>query len=181
MLRIVYAILLGLVGAGIVHIAILLLLPALSDRDAWSRLAAAGDLYSFVRLGGEPGSAPVVTSADPHFEAMACRFDLSEGAAHVQAEGRTPFWSISVYNRAGQNIYSFNDRTATDGILDLVLATPAQVIALRRSLPPDLEQSIIVEVGSSDGIVVLRGFIPDESWRDRVDDYLTGAQCASLA
>jgi len=39
--RLLYAVVLGLVGAAIVHIAVLFLLPRLSERDAWSRLAAA--------------------------------------------------------------------------------------------------------------------------------------------
>lgn len=179
--KLVYATLLGLLGAGIVHIAILLLLPAVSAQDAWSRLAAAGDLQTFVMLGEERGSLARLAAADPYFEAAACRFDLTAGGVHVEAAGRVPFWSISVYDRGGQNIYSFNDRTAVDGNLDLVLATPAQVIALRRSLPAALEQSIIVEIGAAQGIVVLRGFAPDESWRAGVADYLAGAQCAPLA
>jgi uncharacterized membrane protein len=178
MLRTVYAILLGLLGAGIVHIAILLLLPSLSDRDAWSRLAEAGDLHTFVKLGGGGGTAALVTSADPHFQAAACRFDLADDPVHVQAEGSVPFWSISVYNRSGQNIYSYNDRTASERALDLVLATPAQAVALRRSLPAELERSVIVEMAADQGMVVLRSFIPDDSWRTRVEAYLAGAECA---
>lgn len=177
-LRLVYAILIGLLGAGVVHIAILLLLPGLTDRDAWSRLAEAGELQSFVRLENETGSAAMLASMDPHFEAAACRFDLSKGYTHVQASGRVPFWSVSVYDRIGQNVYSFNDRTAADGILDLVVATPVQAMALRRSLPAGLEQSIIVELGTVEGIVVLRSFVPDASWRELVRDYLSGAECA---
>jgi len=41
MRKLLYAVLLGLIGAGIVHIVILILLPLFSQRDAWSRLAAA--------------------------------------------------------------------------------------------------------------------------------------------
>jgi len=35
--RLFHAVLLGLVGAGIVHIVVLLLVPEFSERDAWSR------------------------------------------------------------------------------------------------------------------------------------------------
>jgi len=44
MRKLIYAALLGLVGAGIVHIAVLLMVPDFSERDAWSRLAQASDL-----------------------------------------------------------------------------------------------------------------------------------------
>jgi uncharacterized membrane protein len=44
MLRLFYILLIGIVGAGIVHIAVLLLLPQFSERDAWSsRSDAAAD------------------------------------------------------------------------------------------------------------------------------------------
>ncbi|TGU34848.1 DUF1254 domain-containing protein, partial [bacterium M00.F.Ca.ET.152.01.1.1] len=63
--RLLHAILLGLVGAGIVHIIVLLLVPEFSERDAWSRLSLASDLYRMNRLDAEAGGAPVVKSVDP--------------------------------------------------------------------------------------------------------------------
>ena len=83
MLRLLYAILLGVVGAGIVHISILLLLPLFSDRDAWSRLAAAADLYVVTAADGSDGSAPTVEAPDPFFRAVACRFDLEDGPVRL--------------------------------------------------------------------------------------------------
>lgn len=175
--RIAYAVLLGLLGAGIVHIAVLLLLPSLSERNAWSLLGAAGGLNRFVTLGADSPAARLVRSADPLFEAAACRFDLGQGPVHVEAPSRTPFWSVSIYNRKGENIYSFNDRTATEGVLDLVLATPVQMLELKKELPPELEQSIVVEVDATDGIVVLRRLAPDATWRPLIADYLSNATC----
>ena len=124
MLRAFYAVLVGLVGAGIIHIAVLLLIPQFSDRDAWSRLAMAADFYRPVRIDPE-GMAPMASSSDPLFYASACRFDLAEGIVHVVGPGKAPFWSVSVYDRGGQNIYSFNDRTPPDGSLDFVVLSPA--------------------------------------------------------
>ena len=53
---------------------------------------------------------------------------------------RCPFWSVSVYDRSGQNIYSFNDRTPPDGNLDFVVLTPAQMIELRKDLPDGIRE-----------------------------------------
>ena len=41
------ALLFGLIGAGIVHIAVVLLVPFYSDRNAWSRISAYGDDWQF--------------------------------------------------------------------------------------------------------------------------------------
>ena len=52
----------------------------------------------------------------------------------IKAPGNVPFWSVSVYDRSGHNIYSFNDHTATGGKLDSVVLTPAQMIEVRKEL-----------------------------------------------
>ncbi len=177
MIRMVYAILVGIVGAGIVHAVILLLLPNYSQRDAWSRLAAKTDFYQFSRVSSEGANSPAIHAVDPFFDAAACRFDLSEGVVHVHASGHVPFWSASVYNRRGQNIYSLNDRTATLGALDLVLVTPAQMIELRKDVPAEFQKSVFVEADVGKGIVAIRSFVPDETWKSAVSDYLDGARC----
>jgi uncharacterized membrane protein len=177
MTRFLYAILVGLVGAGVVHAIILLILPHYSERDAWARLATHADYYHFTRMSGED-APPVVRGVDPFFDAVACRFDLSEGVVHVKATGHVPFWSVSVYNRHGQNIYSLNDRAQTLGDLDLVLVTPAQMIELKKSLPKEFEKSVFMEADVGRGIVAIRSFVPDETWKKAIADYLNDASCA---
>ena len=177
MLRFIHALVAGLVGAGIVHIAIVMLLPQFSERDAWSRLAMAADLYRMVRIDAQAGQAPIVNSVDPLFYAAACRFDLGEGIVHIRSPGKTPFWSVSVYDRGGQNVYSFNDRTAETGVLDFVVLTRAQTIELRKDLPEDLMGSIFVETTLGEGMVVIRSFVPDRSFGPTVAGFLDAAAC----
>jgi uncharacterized membrane protein len=177
MIRLLYAILVGLVGAGVVHAIILLILPHYSERDAWTRLAANADYYHFTRMSGED-ARPVMRGVDPFFDTVACRFDLSEGVVHVKAAGHVPFWSVSVYDRHGQNIYSLNDRAQALGDLDLVLVTPAQMIELKKSVPKEFEKSVFMEADVGRGIVAIRSFVPDETWKKAVADYLNNARCA---
>ncbi|MEP6564962.1 MAG: DUF1254 domain-containing protein [Mesorhizobium sp.] len=177
MRRLLHAILLGLLGAGIVHIVVLILVPEFSERDAWSRLAMASDLYKMTRLDAEAGGAPVVKSVDPLFYAVACRFDLAEGMVRVKAPGNVPFWSVSVYDRNGHNFYSFNDHTATGGVLDTVVLTPAQMIEVRKELPEDLQGAIFVEAPIDEGIFVIRSFVPDDSWKPVVSRFLEQSSC----
>lgn len=177
MLRVLYALLIGLFGAGIIHIAILFLVPDFSERDAWSRLAMASDFYKITRLDTEVDGGPIVRAGDPLFRAVACRFDLEDGPVQVNAPGLVPFWSMSVYNRSGQNIYSFNDRAAQSGLLDVVVLTPEQMIDLRKDVPAELQRSVFVETQIGEGIVVVRGFAPDESWTKAIGEFLGGAAC----
>lgn len=175
--KLLHAVLLGLLGAGIVHIIVLMLVPEFSERDAWSRLAMASDLYKMTRLDAEAGGAPVVKSVDPLFYAAACRFDLAEGMVRIKAPGNVPFWSVSVYDRGGHNIYSFNDHSANGGVLDTVVLTPAQMIDVRRELPEEFQGAIFVEAPIEEGIFVIRAFVPDDSWRPIVSHFLEQGSC----
>lgn len=173
MRRLIHALLLGLLGAGIVHIVVLFLIPDLSERDTWARLETAADLY---------GITPVVAkSVDPLFRVVACRFDLDDGMAQIKAPGNVPFWSVSIYDRNGHNVYSFNDRSAEKGVLDTVVLTPAQMIAVRKDLPADLVGSVFVETEARQGIAVVRAFVPDDSWKPGVERFLAQASCAPQA
>ncbi|CDX46318.1 conserved hypothetical protein [Mesorhizobium plurifarium] len=177
MRKLLHAMILGLLGAGIVHIVVLFLVPEFSERDAWSRLAMASDLYKMTRLDAEAGGAPVVKSVDPLFYAAACRFDLTDGLVRIRAPGDVPFWSASVYDRNGHNIYSFNDHNANGEKLDAVVLTPAQMIDVRRDLPEDLQGAIFVEAPIEEGIFVVRAFVPDESWKPIVSRFLEQSAC----
>lgn len=177
MLRLAYALLLGLVGAGIVHIVVLFLLPHYTERDAWSQLSAASEFYTVTHIGGSAATTPLVRSVDPLFSAVACRFDLTDGVLHVTASGRAPFWSMSVYDRNGQNIFSFNDRTTSDGSVDFVVLTPVQTIEVRKALPEEFVDAVFVEADIDQGIVVIRAFVPDRTWRTAVGRFLEGVNC----
>lgn len=174
------ALLFGLIGAGIVHIAVVLLVPFYSDRNAWSRISAYGDDWQFhsVTRDGAPGTVPL--AFDPLFQAAACRFDIVDLPAHITGIGTAPYWSISVYNRQGENIYSINDRTAIADQLDLVIATPLQMIELNKTKPAAAENSVLIEADMDEGFVVIRSFVPDESWKEEIDSFLKSASCTPL-
>jgi uncharacterized membrane protein len=178
MFRLVHALLLGLVGAGIVHIVVLFLLPHYTDRDAWSQLSAASEYYTATHIGGSAATTPLVRSVDPLFSAVACRFDLADGVLHVKAPGRVPFWSMSVYDRNGQNIFSFNDRTAADGSLNFVVLTPVQTIEVRKALPEEFVEAVFVEADIDQGMIVIRAFVPDRTWRTAVARFLEEVDCS---
>lgn len=181
MARLIYALILGVVGAGIVHISILLLIPYYSERDAWALVSEAGPPYAIHRLRRDGPAARALANADPMFEIAACRFDLSDGSVHIFSPGHVPFWSLSVFDRRGQNMFSLNDRTATGNVLDVVVATPVQLIELRKAMPPNYENAVFVEADIAEGVIVLRSFVPDTSWLRLVGRHLDGARCETGA
>ncbi len=182
MSRLLYAVFAGIVGAGIVHITILMLIPRYAQHDVWTQLGDMGADGRFVRIepAREGQAGTLIKTADPLFAIAACRFDLTGGLTHITAPGNVPFWSVSIFDRKGENIYSFNDRNSTDGRLDLTVASPLQMVELRKDLPAQFERSIFVETDVVDAVIVLRAFIPDSSWEGIVSDFIAGAACSNV-
>lgn len=176
MARLLHALVLGLVGAGIIHIVVLLLVPSYSQRDAWAVLSEQANFYHTVRL-DPPQAAPLIGSLDPLFDAVACRFDLRDGVVRLEGEGTTPYWSISVHDRAGLNVFSVNDSSSPQGKLDFVVATPAQLITLRNAVPQELANAIFIEANIDEGIAVVRTFVPDASWEPGIRGWLDEINC----
>ena len=168
----------GLVLAGIVHIAIILLIPSLATQDAWSKLVANGPQWKFTRLNktGEEKSN-LLSSTDTLFQLASCRFSLSEGPVLIKSLGRLPFWSVAVFDRYGKNVYSFNDRTTIDNQLNLLILNPVQMSILREDPPASVDQAIVVEAPIDEGFALVRVLQSDDSWAPEVDDFLNKARC----
>lgn len=186
MRRFVHALFLGLVGAGVIHIVVLLLVPTYSQRDVWSVLSEQANFYRIVRL-DPPQAQPLIGSLDPLFDAVACRFDLRDGVMRLHGEGSAPFWSISIHDRTGLNVFSLNDGSSpqgrdgspAQGRLDFVVATPAQMIALRNDMPPELDGAAFIQAEIEEGIAVVRTFSPDSSFEPGIAAWLRDIDCAA--
>jgi uncharacterized membrane protein len=175
--KVTYALIAGILGAGIVHIATLLLIPSVSSLDTWTRLSALGNPNEFHRIDHGGDTAASIRALDPTFESAACRFNLEEGPIEVLSAGLVPFWSLSIYNRNGENVFSINDRTANQTDLSVTVATAPQIVELKKSLAPELETSIVAETEMSEGFVVLRAFAENDGMRPTVIAFLDRASC----
>lgn len=170
-----YAVTLGLLGAGIVHIAIILLVPNYAAERLWSRVEKLGPQQAFHSLEGTDWAM----RSDPLIRASACRFDLSNGSVHINAIGKVPFWSLAIYNRHGDITFSLNDQVSA--VTDLVIVTPLQKILLEQALPQSLEQSVIINQTMVEGIAILRVFEPDATWNDEISEFMKSAECMNIS
>lgn len=177
MTRFFNALTLGIIGAGIIHISALLLVPVYSKRDAWTILSEQANFYRMVRL-DPPKATPLIDSLDPLFDAIACRFDLREGALRLKGEGVVPYWSMSIYDRNGLNIFSVNDSSSPEAGPDFIVATPAQMILLRNAPPADLDGAVFIQADIDEGIALIRSFVPDPSWEPSNAAWLNNISCA---
>lgn len=173
-----YAVLTGLIGAAILHLVIILSLPQFSDRDAFTRVLAEGEINQFHRLGAVPDAAGL-SKDDPFLDVAVCGFDLSESPIRLSGTNPgVPFWSLGIFDGRSDEVFSINDRTSADRSLDVVIGTPQQLTQLRKALPEGLSQSILVESADTDGFVVLRAMAPRPSVEPFVSEFLDKASCA---
>lgn len=177
MRKIALASLTGLVGAAVLHILIVLLVPFFAVNDAWSRLAAQAGPDQFISVDAMLGSDGERAVLDPFTRTVACRFVIGTTPVHIRAEGSVPFWSLGVFDRQSNELFSINDRNAASGTVDVALATPAQMIGLRESIPEGLASAVLVEMPVREGYVVLRTVIPDASHERAAAEFLTSAEC----
>lgn len=180
MARLVYALFLGLFGALLVHILTIFMIPQMADNDAWARLSGAASQDGFAVISRDDAIAASMRSFDPNFVIGACRISLADGAVSISGEPAPDFWSLSVYNRQGANLFSVNDRSLKGGLLDVVVATPLQLIEFQKDMPPELSDSVFAEADMREGFVILRAFVPNESQRAQAAAFVTSSSCEPL-
>jgi uncharacterized membrane protein len=171
----------GLLLGGVIHIAIVLMVPLFATNDAWSRMAAYGADGVFHLIARPTAGAEPVTGLDPRMLQAVCRFDLSDAPIRVAGDLPGEYWSVALFDRQGRNAYSLNDRTAEQDRLDLWVLTAVQMAQLRQDPPAALETAILVEVPNELGFVVLRVFVPDDTAAAAAETALTAAQCTPAA
>ncbi|MEO8667566.1 MAG: DUF1254 domain-containing protein [Bauldia sp.] len=168
----------GLLLAGIIHIAVVFMVPLFADRDAWAQMRQFGRDGRFHPLPvPEPGAEPLL-SLDPRMIYSVCRFSLGQGPVRIRASLPNDFWSVAIFDRRGRNVYSLNDRSAERSRLDLAVVTPVQIAQLRQDPPPSLETAIVIELPIDVGFALLRVFVADDSLMASAVGSLATADCS---
>lgn len=179
MLKLIYAVIVGLVGAALLHLIIILSIPHFSDRDAYSQALALKVENRFQLVGNSPKTTDMV-NGDPFIRSAVCTYDISEAPIRISGFGVVPFWSVAIFDDASNEIFSMNERTSVRGQLDVVLANGAQLASIRKEQPSELAQSILVEASRSQGYVVLRSMMPQPSFLQEAERFLRAAECQTL-
>lgn len=173
----VFAFVLGvLILAGIVHILAILLVPVLAENDGWSRIARVAGLERFAEIPLAPAAGTVMPGLDPLFVHGACRLDLAEGPASIGVEESERFWSLALYDTHGTVIFSLNDRTATDGRLDMLIVNPVQAVQLKAEAS-SLGETVVVESAADDLVALLRFYAPVRTMVGEAREALKKTSC----
>jgi uncharacterized membrane protein len=180
MIRTVIWIVAGVVLGGIIHIAVILSLPALSATAAWDQVTALGADKAAVILPAAKAGEPNPLRLDPDLAYAVCKVDLRKGPGTVSGTLPQAFWSIAVYGRNGTVVYSTTNRDGIGTLLDLGLFNPAQTRLLAEQKLDVAEGLLIVEAQEDDLAVVVRLAPPHPEMRARYEKALSGLKCGNI-
>ena len=178
MIKLFYIAFMAILGAIIVHIVLLFLYPVLEQKAFWAEIEQVAPANQFAPL---PANGTVARMADPIARLNLCHFNLNNNPVHFHAQGNVPFWSLSIYNDKGDNLYSINDRTSPQQILDLVLGDPIQIMDYRQILTDKIKTPVITQQTMGQGFAILRVLQLGKDWQNNIDDFLNSATCKEIA
>ena len=176
MRSLLYAIGVGILGALVLHIVIILATPLYSGVDSYARVL---DLDADGEFNPLPATASdgELAASGPFVREAVCAFSTEDGPIHLVAQGDVPLWSAAVYTSTSNEVFSMTDRTSVRGFLDIVVGTDAQIAALKNAGPDTAQGSILVTMQKPEGYAVIRAVVPQKSMAAPADAFLAGASC----
>ena len=181
MIRLVFAIVAGVVIGGIVHLVSVLALPRIATQDAYSRLTAVTAVNAVTALPlTEPGNA-LLPFMDPAFALAVCRYDLTSGPIKLAVPVSQSYSSVSFYTRSDVAYYAINDRSAGRRVIELDLMTEAQHAELPEDEDVTAADRLIIDSPTETGLIVLKALAAEPGLMPQAQATLAAAQCGAHA
>ena len=176
--KLAYVCLMALCGTVLVHIAIVFLIPHLNQPRIVAQLQSLTQAEQAAIL----PSTLIDTSAqqlDPFFRYRVCAYDLDDGALQIISTGDVPFFSATLMSTSGNVLYSITDRDMIARTLNLDVRAMSEQQRLSQTFGADnaLAGAVPVFLPDSNGYAIIRGFVPDKSWSEIVDRFLSDIIC----
>jgi uncharacterized membrane protein len=177
MIRLLFAIVGGILLGGVVHLVSVLALPRIATQDAYSRLTTITKLNTVTPLPPtEPGNT-LLPFMDPAFAVAVCRYDLSTGPIKLAVPVSQSYTSVSFYTRSDVAYYAINDRSAGRRVIELDLMTEAQHAALPEDEDVTAADRLIIDAPTADGLIVLKALAPEPGLMAQAQASLAAASC----
>ncbi len=179
MVRATLWVLAGLVLGIIIHVGIILGLPALAREDVWTRVSSLENLNKFTVLEGLAAGNPNPFELDPEILYAVCRINLEEAPGAISGRLPDAFWTVSVFDSTGRAVYGTTNRSGIGQVLQLGIFNPAQTRLLAEQQLDITEGLLIVESRLDDVFVVVRLAPPHPAVRARFRSELSGLDCGN--
>jgi uncharacterized membrane protein len=177
MIRLLFAIIGGVLLGGVVHLVSVLALPRIATQDAYSRLTPLTKLNAVTALPlANPNNAPM-PFMDPAFAIAICRYDLSGGPIKLAVPVSQAYTSVSFYTRNDVAYYAINDRSAGRRVIELDLMTEAQHAELPEDEDVTAADRLIIDSPTATGLIVLKALAPEPGLMVQAQATLAASSC----
>ena len=177
MIRLLFAIVGGVLLGAVVHLVSVLALPRIATQDAYSRLAPMTKLNAVTALPpADPSNAPM-PFMDPAFAIAICRYDLSTGPIKLAVPVSQAYTSVSFYTRSEVAYYAINDRSAGRKVIELDLMTEAQHAELPEDEDVTAADRLIIDSPTATGLIVLKALAPEPGLMAQAQASLSASSC----
>jgi uncharacterized membrane protein len=177
MIRLLFAIIGGVLLGGVVHLVSVLALPRIATQDAYSRLTPLTTLNAVTALPlAGPNSAPM-PFMDPAFAIAICRYDLSTGPIKLAVPVSQAYTSVSFYTRSDVAYYAINDRSAGRRVIELDLMTEAQHAELPEDEDVTAADRLIIDSPTATGLIVLKALAAEPGLMVQAQATLAASSC----
>jgi len=177
MIRLLFAIIAGVLLGLVVHLVSVLALPRIATQDAYSRLTPITKLNAVSVLPAADPSNTLMPFLDPAFAVAVCRYDLSSGSIKLTVPVSQAYTSVSFYTRNELAYYAINDRSAGKKVIELDLMTEAQ----HNDLPEDEDVTaadrLIIDSPTTTGLIVMKALAAEPGLMPQAQASLAASKC----
>lgn len=177
MIRLLFAVVGGVLLGGVVHLVSVLALPRIATQDAYSRLTPLTTVNAVTPLAlVTPDNAPM-PFMDPSFATAVCRYDLTGGPIKLSVPVSQAYTSVSFYTRSEVAYYAINDRSAGRKVIELDLMTEAQHAEVPEDEDVTAADRLIVDSPSATGLIVLKALAAEPGLMPQAQASLAASSC----
>jgi uncharacterized membrane protein len=177
MIRLLFAIIGGILLGGVVHLVSVLALPRIATQDAYSRLTPISKLNAVTPLPLTEPSNALLPFMDPAFALAVCRYDLSTGPIKLAVPVSQSYTSVSFYTRSDVAYYAINDRSAGRRVIELDLMTETQHAALPEDEDVTAADRLIIDSPTETGLIVLKALAAEPGLMAQAQTSLAASSC----
>ena len=177
MIRLLFAIVAGIILGGVVHLVSVLALPRIASQDAYSRLTPITNVNAVTPLPQVSPASEPMPFMDPAFAAAVCRYDLANGPIKLTVPVSQAYTSVSFYTRSDVAYYAINDRSAGRRVIELTLMTEAQHEAMPEEEDVTAADRLIIDSPSQTGLIVLKALAAEPGLMAQAQASLAAANC----
>ncbi len=166
--------------ASAVHIVTAVVMPRLEREKTLDALVSSLKTNQITLVESKKRGGFTLKGVPPDLAVALCPFDVSSKPLAITAPLSGTYWSVSIFNLEGQNIYTINDRqVGTDQFSALIMRDTEQTQEAEDA-PQRQGEGIVIRSKTDQGVVLLRTFVPDRAALRRVEGILAQTSCAPV-